>query len=532
MCMEKEYIDSENRGNKASWIVWQKLEYDMNKIKKISGLTGSQILTGLYIAAVGFLLLMICSRSSFLYPMNNWDDVNSYFTMGKGMMNGLVIYRDLYEQKGPYLYFLYGLAYLISHRTFAGVFAFEVVAAAFFLLFAYKSMRLFCSRSAALILLPLLGACIYVSRSFYWGGAAEEFCLPFLAYALYCSLSVFRQKEVREPSLRMIFINGICAGIVLQVKYTMAGFYAAWFFMMMLIFIKSRSGKKLLQACLVFAGAFLITMIPWIIYFGIHGALGDWYQVYIYNNLFIYTNYSKTEESGNLLYSLLKVLYNLAGDNRSYFSFIVFGMAAVLIDQRNGWMAKLNILLMSSLLFLNIFIGGSTLPYYSIPLMVFVLPGYAYAGKILDCMMNRIGWKRLWQIPAAVSLICGLLMVTRYSMNVPFMHQDKDTFFVYRFADIISQEQNPTLANIGCLDVGLCTVTGIIPICRFFQTNAISLQEMNEEQADCIANGRTQFIVMRDSYPDNIEIHYTLVAQAPYQWGNYHFTYYLFKRTK
>ena len=156
MCMEKEYIDSENRGNKASWIVWQKLEYDMNKIKKISGLTGSQILTGLYIAAVGFLLLMICSRSSFLYPMNNWDDVNSYFTMGKGMMNGLVIYRDLYEQKGPYLYFLYGLAYLISHRTFAGVFAFEVVAAAFFLLFAYKSMRLFCSRSAALILLPLL----------------------------------------------------------------------------------------------------------------------------------------------------------------------------------------------------------------------------------------------------------------------------------------------------------------------------------------------------------------------------------------
>lgn len=46
--------------------------------------------------------LMICSRSSFLYPYNDWNDANSYFTMGKGMMNGLVIYRDLYDQKGPY----------------------------------------------------------------------------------------------------------------------------------------------------------------------------------------------------------------------------------------------------------------------------------------------------------------------------------------------------------------------------------------------------------------------------------------------
>jgi hypothetical protein len=84
----------------------------------------SRITATIYIVMLSFLLMMICTRSSFLYPMNNWDDVNSYFTMGKGMMNGLVIYRDLYEQKGPYLYFLYGLAYLISHRTFAGVFIF------------------------------------------------------------------------------------------------------------------------------------------------------------------------------------------------------------------------------------------------------------------------------------------------------------------------------------------------------------------------------------------------------------------------
>ena len=67
-------------------------------------------------------ILLFTTRSSVLFLCNNWDDANSYFSMGKGMMNGLVIYRDLYDQKGPYLYLLYGIAYLISHKTFFGVF--------------------------------------------------------------------------------------------------------------------------------------------------------------------------------------------------------------------------------------------------------------------------------------------------------------------------------------------------------------------------------------------------------------------------
>ena len=77
---------------------------------------------------IAFCFLAICSRSSFIYPCNNWDDSNSYFTMGKVMMNGGVIYRDAFDQKGPLLYFIYGLGYLMSNTTFVGVFVLEVVA--------------------------------------------------------------------------------------------------------------------------------------------------------------------------------------------------------------------------------------------------------------------------------------------------------------------------------------------------------------------------------------------------------------------
>ena len=60
------------------------------------------------------LCLMLASRSSFLYPLNNWDDANSYFTMGKCMFRGFVPYRDLFDQKGILLYFIYGISSLIS----------------------------------------------------------------------------------------------------------------------------------------------------------------------------------------------------------------------------------------------------------------------------------------------------------------------------------------------------------------------------------------------------------------------------------
>ena len=59
-------------------------------------------------------MLGVCSKSSPLYPMNDWVDVNCFFTVGRGITHGMVPYLDLYEQKGPLIYFLYALAALIS----------------------------------------------------------------------------------------------------------------------------------------------------------------------------------------------------------------------------------------------------------------------------------------------------------------------------------------------------------------------------------------------------------------------------------
>ena len=94
-----------------------------------------------YLAVAAFILVLFASRSSFLYPCNDWNDANSYFSVGKALMNGKVPYRDVFDQKGMYLYFLYGLAYLVSHTTFRGVFLVEGLLALADLLTLYRILN-------------------------------------------------------------------------------------------------------------------------------------------------------------------------------------------------------------------------------------------------------------------------------------------------------------------------------------------------------------------------------------------------------
>ena len=54
-----------------------------------------------------FVAITLMSECSFLYPINDWNDAQCFFTVGRTISSGKVLYRDIYEQKGPLLYFLH-----------------------------------------------------------------------------------------------------------------------------------------------------------------------------------------------------------------------------------------------------------------------------------------------------------------------------------------------------------------------------------------------------------------------------------------
>jgi len=121
--------------------------------------------------AAAFLFLL--TKSSPLYPLNEWVDANIYFTIGKGMMRGFVPYLNLYDQKGPTAFLIYGLASLISGTSFIGVYVIETIAFSFFLFAAYRIVALY-TEKFALLVVPVCAAFILGSLSFSHGGSFEE----------------------------------------------------------------------------------------------------------------------------------------------------------------------------------------------------------------------------------------------------------------------------------------------------------------------------------------------------------------------
>ena len=498
-----------------------------------------KILASCYLVAAGFFLLFFASRSSFFYPCNDWNDANSYFSVGKALFNGKVPYRDVFDQKGMYLYFLYGLAYLVSHTTFAGVFLLEGILAAFDLFGICRILMLYVKRGTALVLSPLVLAVIISSRSFYWGGSAEEICFPFLVWGLYLALDYFKNDYPGEAmGAWRIFAGGLLAGVVANIKFTVLGFFFAWMMCVFFSFLVRKELVKGIKSCFIFLGGMALPFLPWVIYFAVNKSLYEWYWGYVYINVFVYSNLNG--EGPTLyerVYTLSKILYWVIRTNMIYFIFIIPGMIWAIMGKNRKWLERFLPLALSFFLFLGIYVGGSELPYYALPLAVFTVLGFALAGRILEWGIGKAFEKSgrpgaaraMWALSALLTGGLSVGIIWTNSMNIPHRLEKKEDIFLYKFREIVEETPNPTLLNIGCLDAGLYTVCDIVPTCRWFQTRTLSIDDVEKEQERYIREGQTDYVLARDYYPEVIWDRYELAAQAPWYQGDMEFTYYLFR---
>ena len=496
----------------------------------------------IYLVLAAFVILLFASRSSMLYPCNDWNDANSYFSVGKGLFNGKVPYRDIFDQKGMYLYFFYGLAYLISHTTFLGVFLLEWILAVADLMAICKILQLYVRKSTALVLTPPVLAVSFVSQSFYWGGSAEEVCLPFLLWGLYLSLRYFKE-EYPDSSMdgKTLFLGGILAGMVANIKFTSLGFFFAWMMCVAFAFLARKDLKGAIRACVIFLLGMALPFVPWVIYFAVKHALYYWYWGYVYINVFAYSNL--TGEGPGLferIYTLSKLLYWVIRKNLCYFVFVIPGVFYEFFgkgkDGKRRLLPIFNLFSLCFFLFLGIYVGGSELPYYALPLSVFTVLGFALIGRLWEHLCGKRAERTGFSGGLAQSLCCVLSLcicaafIYSSSMNTPFMKVKKEDHFLYKFQKIVEQEENPTLLNIGCLDAGLYTVCDIVPTCQWFQTQTVIMDTVLSEQERYIREGQITFVLARDSYPDVIWEQYELVASEPWDHNGQEFTYYLFRK--
>lgn len=106
-----------------------------------------------------------------------------YGIVGNGWMEGLMPYRDLFDQKGPLIFLIYGISFLLF-KSFWLVFLLEWAAIFVSMVFSYKIAVLFISARKAFFisLLLVLLLCNFPIRG---RRHPSEFLLPFQLASLY-----------------------------------------------------------------------------------------------------------------------------------------------------------------------------------------------------------------------------------------------------------------------------------------------------------------------------------------------------------
>ena len=442
--------------------------------------------TFLFLLCTAAAVITFASACSPLYPINDWVDPNTMFTVGKGMLKGMVPYRDLYEQKGPLLLGIHALGAFISSSDFLGIWLIEIAACFFYLLIQYRILSGFMGKRA-LVLIPIIALLTYISPAFVKGDSAEELALPLLSYAVYVGMISIKRKAL--PSFRECFFIGVTSACILWMKYSLLGFYIGWFlFFLIIALIEKRIGYLLRMVLSILGGVFIMS-IPVFLYFLMNHAVEIFAECYFLNNIRYYPALGSAEGPFRFLINLWNGLLMFFGSNPLI---LVFFLISVILNcLRHNRKIALFQLLTFGMGFCLIFMNGTSFIYYT-----FIFAGF-WGMLLVWANGFSLFSEKCHPEAASVSFFVCLGALLIFSPNIYMLSYEKKDYPQYKVKDVIRNSgiENPSLLHFGLLDDGFNLTSDLIPQERFFCTFNLLLPEMTSEQQRYIDEAVPDFAV-------------------------------------
>ena len=511
------------------------------------------ILIFIFFTAFAFAILYICTASSPRYATNPWNDANAFLTVGKAMANGLTVYKDIFEQKGPLLYLIHALACFISDTSFTGVYVMQSLSLCVTSFAAYKLASLYVGTGWSVASAVLTCFVTVNSSCYYYGDSAEEFCLPFLMISIYYFCRYFKNTEQALPKRSVFFLVGFFAGCVAMIKFTVIGFWFAWaaYISLYTLFAKKDFKKAVINA-LVFLGGMGAAIAPWIVYFAVKGGLRDFIYTYFILNA---TAYPMTEKL-SFFARLWKPIYIIGTNLASSPAVLILsglGMTAFLftnIFTEKKLFSRLSVPFVCCLGIYIIYFGIRSYSYYLLPLSAFTVFSFIsvffVAGKLIKGKAEKIVSAVVCAVLIVASVIGGNYL-NICSTDLPRKGESTIQSEAVRY--IKSHNSDGIILNYGCLDTGIYLAADQLPVFRHFEEQNLLYEKYSEnvdEQNRYINEHLADFVVtvikpeetVEDIYEKNpsLKTDYNIVICKDFSFSNqnifksdYTRTFYLFE---
>lgn len=446
--------------------------------------------------------LLTSNENPFTHTIVHHEDTAMFFMAGKAWANGMIPYVDFADSKGPVLFFIQLVAYLISPTNYLGVLIIFIIISSFALYYAWLTATKIINNShIALIIVPLMAIAWFVCFRFREIRIESYAQLPYI-YLFY--ILVYTMRESKPPKIKHGIWSGVCFASLFLMKWTLAAPAGLLIFatLILIIFNKHSFYSYIL-------GGFIgisITILPFIIYMLYTSSLDDFLTEY----------FIKTSSTIPSIYSdgaereIARIKDIMSGrSNYLFLIFIIISNSMAFLKFKHFCFVPLAILICS--LFLCIYRAHNI--YYLQTAGFFAISGFAYFGYLL---LNR--FKVLYKTSLATivcfAFVCSLSVYAGI-INVDFTHENligrssKKTFVIQADSMIaalskINGLQHPRILYFDDIDWGVGISANTLPANKYWFRQAGATPEMHLDQQNAIKTRRPDFIVYHHfiRYPD------------------------------
>jgi len=314
---------------------------------------------------ISFIIVVVLTIYIPIAPFKNnlpLRDSGVFLYVGSEILDGKILYRDVWDHKPPAIHFINAFGLLIANGSRWGVWSVEIlILSVTGILSTVFLKRWFGNEISLLTTLIWLN---FFNSILEGGNLPEEYglILQFLLLLTYTNLVIEKRR------MRIYILMGVILSISFLLKQTLIGIGFSIILVTLIAQIRNRDFLNLFKCILFIFIGFSAVLFFVILYFWSHNALSD-----IFNTTVIYNlRYIKFNESShlNLLLESVKVLFRFPIFNFSIISWVICSIWIFSKAALNDGMISRLILVGVIDLPIEIIMGtitGRSYPHYLIP---------------------------------------------------------------------------------------------------------------------------------------------------------------------
>ena len=431
----------------------------------------SELRTNIYIAGYVLALMLLCTCSSPLVNLS-YTDSSVFITMGRAMLKGKIMYKDLFDHKGLYIYFINCLSAMISNRSFIGLFIMEVIFMFVCARIVYALFSMYTSSRVSWIGMQIFLLFAMAGSRFEGGNSTEEYTLVFQLCSIYLVAKYFHSGMSEHPANYMLF-HGITASIVLFLRPNMIMMWGAIALIAGIDLLIHKNFSGFFRNLTAGLRGMLIGATPVIIYAVMNNAVKDAvFAIFTYN--FIYT------ASGSGL-SIFTLLYRIASTlaKKSQIIFIAFILLSTVI-----MFIKRRALYFSAMLFMciiSVSLTGYKYGHYYMQLVPFCI-SFAYEAAyelnlLSESPLSMLNTKIIVMIIFAITCVQGGLVDIKAFLGIwSARNAGMEQFIKYNEPYYSDNEKVLVTGN----NAVMYNLLGVIPQEKYFYTPLMKIMKTGD----------------------------------------------------